>query len=96
METGRARRGRHERARPRLRRCFAYIEYHELGHQCLLTEYPVAIMAASVDSYQWARWVKVGPLVAKPLHAKRGITASSSYATYELKAMLLVTIRQHN
>ena len=69
---------------------FERVSFVKLVQLALRHGYPPQLLRHSVASYRWPRYLSDGRLVAPPVQARqRAIVAGSSFATLELKAILL-------
>ena len=46
--------------------------------------YPMTVLRVSMLSYEWTRYLAVGPMISRGLRPRRGIAAGSAFATHEV------------
>jgi hypothetical protein len=56
----------------------------------LALEYPSAVLRLSLVAYAWPRFITLANATTEGLWPTRGIDAGSTFAVYELMAMMLV------
>ena len=70
-------------------KAFERIQYWYLVQQALKYGYSITLLRLSIASYQLARVVGIGAVLARPLLAGRGITAGSVFATIEMRIVMI-------
>ena len=80
---------------------FRKVQHHLLWREAVLVSFPLSVLRVTLAAYLWPRFIVFQGLVAKPLHARQGITAGIFSATCELKALLVrkldeLTVRHGN
>ena len=70
-------------------KAFDRVPREQLLRIALARGYPPSILRLSLLSYEWARRIVNGPLVAAPISPTRGIGPGSPFATFELSVALV-------
>ena len=74
-------------------KAFDRVPRDKLVHTAVSLGYPMELLRLSLASYEWQRTIIDGRLAADPLTPTVGIGPGSGFATYELAALLLASMR---
>ena len=78
-----------------IHKCYELVQHSHLVHAAYKHDYPLAILRLSLASYRAPRRILLNGLASRNISANCGIIAGNTFATTELRLLLLDTVSQH-
>ena len=78
-----------------IEKCYEYVRHSDLILQARKRHYPLAILRLSIWAYRSARRLQLHGIISDPIFATQGIIAGSSFATFELKLVMIDAGNRH-
>ena len=78
-----------------LRKCYDHVQHHLLAAFAIRVGFPCALLRLTLRAYRWPRILLKDGVVSRTVWPRQSIVAGVTAATYELRALLVLHLREH-